>query len=168
MLQEPKIGLRRKEIRKQNMTQLMCEQCHHNDVAFLAATMLLDHLMSAVDPDGEVVRTGHIRVLGIPVQVNMDPAVVLVTPGLCGRNILKVAGQDPRGKELPVRDLAPLFIEELPHLLMLYPCHLSTSPCQDAFLRLGAKIGSSTVVFSASRSSSSEEALLMMVLMADL
>ena len=168
MFQIPQIGLSGQKIGIEHMAKLMGKQAADNLVAVQPAANLRDDFVAAVDLDDSIVRAGYIGIVMIPVEVNMDPAVVLIASCLRCGDILKVARQDPGSEKLAICDLASFFIQELPDLLVTDSCHRSQPPYQEALRRFGAKLGSRIAVRSASRSSSSEVALLMMVESADL
>ena len=123
--------------------------------------------MTCIDGNDRIVGSCRITVIGLPVQDDPNTAAIMVSLGLCCCDILKMACQDPGGKELLVRDLTALLIEQLFDPFMTYSCHSDPSSNQEALRRVGAKMGSRTAVFRVSRSSSSEDALLMMVLSAE-
>ena len=168
MFQIPQVSLFSQESGIEHMTKFMRKQAADNLVAVQSAANLRDDFVAAVDLDDRIVRAGYIGIVMIPVEVNMDPAIVLIASCLCRGDILKVTRQDPGSEKLPICDLASLLIQKLPDLLVTDSCHRSQPPYQEALRRFGAKIGSRIAVRRASRSSSSEVALLMMVESADL
>ena len=137
-------------------------------IPVISATNLRDRFMTRIDLDVAVICTGSVGILGSPVDIDTNPAIVFVPTGLSSRNILKMTCQDTGGKELPVRDLTAVFIEKLlTRLWLTLAIGIFPSLYQDTLLRFGAKIGSRIVFFSASLSSSSVVALLMIVLGAE-
>ena len=149
------------------MTQLMSKVAVYLFVSCRTPLDFCDAGMTCIDGNDRIVGSCRIAVIGLPVQDDPNTAAVMVSLGLCCCDILKMTCQDPGGKELLVRDLTALLIEQLFDPFMTYSCHSASSRNQEAFRRVGAKMGSRTAVFRVSRSSSSEDALLMMVLSAE-
>lgn len=79
-------------------------------IPIISATDLCDRLMTGIDFDIRVIGAGTIGVIWVPVDMDMNPSVVLIPPGLGCSNIFKMTSQDPGGEKLPVRNLAAVFI----------------------------------------------------------
>lgn len=105
------------------MTQLMGEKPGNDLIPIISATDLCDRLMAGVDFDIRVIGASAIGILWVPIDMDMDPAVVFISPGLGCSNILKMASQDPGGEKLPVCDLAAAFIQKLFYSLVVYSRH---------------------------------------------
>lgn len=92
-------------------------------IPIISATDLCDRLMTGIDFDMRVIGAGTIGVLWVPVDMDMNPSVVLIPPGLGCSNIFKMTRQDPGGEKLPVRNLAAVFIQKLLYPFMIHSCH---------------------------------------------
>ena len=69
--------------------------------------------MPRVDADLHIVRCCREGIIGLPVEVYTDTAVVMIPSGLCRCQILKMPRQHTGGKELLIRDFAAFLIETL-------------------------------------------------------
>ena len=121
-LLKPVIGLRGKKIGIEDMPQLMGEQPADLLIPGLPGLVHGHTGMAGVDPDQAVVRAGTARFLRLPDNTDLDPPPVAVTPGLGGGNILKVGGQGPRRKKLPVSDGLLLLRDKLLDFFMVHSC----------------------------------------------
>ena len=121
-LLKPVIGLRGEKVSIEYMPQLMAEQPADLLIPGLPGLVHGHTGMAGVDPDQAVVRAGTARFLRLPDNTDLDPPPVAVTPGLGGGNILKVGGQGPRRKKLPVSDGLLLLRDKLLDFFMVHSC----------------------------------------------
>ena len=57
----------------------------------------------------------------------MNTAIILIAARLSHGHILKMSRKDSGREELPVRDLAALFIKQLFDLLVIHSCHKASA-----------------------------------------
>ena len=84
---------------------------------------LLGHKrVAGVDVNQEVVRKGQSRLLRLPLDVQLHPAPVTVSPRLCSGNIGKMGRQDARGEKLSVCDFGLFLLNQLLNLFVTHSC----------------------------------------------
>ena len=69
--------------------------------------------MARVDADLHIVRCRRESILGPPMKVHTDTAIVMIPPGLCCCQIFEMPRQHTGGKKLLIRDFAAFLIEAL-------------------------------------------------------
>ena len=105
----------------------MREQPRHHLIAIHSSLDLGDTRVSGIDQDRCVIGTGSIRVVGIPVDIDVDAPVISIPSCLRCRYILVVTGKDSGGKELLVCDFTPMFVQKLLDTFVTYSCHWKAS-----------------------------------------
>ena len=115
------------------MTQLVGEQTRYHLIPIHAPPDLGDAGVTCIDHDVRIVGTGSVGVIGIPVDIDTNTAVIAVSFGLCRCYIFIMACQNTGGEELLVSNLTAVLIQKLLHALMTYSCHMWASflrrPC---------------------------------------
>ena len=129
------------------MPQLVGKETRYHLIAIHAAPYLCDTGVTRIDHDAGIVGASGISVVRIPIDVDMDSAVIAITLRLGYCHILKVTRKDSGGEELLICDLASVLIQKLFYSLMTDSCHTEASflrrPCGAWEQRLAPELQSS-------------------------
>ena len=121
------IGQACKKVRIQAVTQLMGKKAADDLIAVLTPLILCHQLMPCIDPHKQVIGTGYFAGFRLPANRDMNTAIIFIASRLSHGHILKMSRKDAGREELPVRDLAALFIKQLLDLLVIHSCHKASA-----------------------------------------
>ena len=117
------MGLPCKKISIQDMTQFVREQPTDHFITLLPVLLRFYKRRRRIDPNERIVRMRALRVLRLPYDPDVHPAVIAVPFALGRRYVGKVSRKDAGHKKLLVGDAVALLIEQLPDFFMIYSCH---------------------------------------------
>ena len=86
------MGLAKQKVRIKHMPQFVGKKPANHLVAVFAPFYIGHSGASRVDPDHLVICGRCVFFFRLPVQINADPAVIVITAGLRGGHILKMTG----------------------------------------------------------------------------